>query len=393
MDISQTVSRIIKQVQLRGDLALCELAKRLDGVSMGPKDLLVSSLDLLEAKHRVSPAFIKAIKECSRNIRLFAELEKQKVAKSWLKSYGTRKIGQLIGPIESVGVYIPGGRFPYPSTVLMTAIPARIAGVRRVIMASPPKNLTPEVLFAAQYAGIDEIYRIGGAGAIAAMALGTSRINAVHLIVGPGNRYVTEAKRQLYGIVGIDSLAGPSEVVIIADQSVPLAYIETDLRAQAEHDPEAQAVLISVNRKLLQAVRKSLDPGVKKRVQFLQVRNIHAAIERANQIAPEHLELLIPHAKNYLRKIRHAGAIFLGPGSPAAIGDYVAGPSHVLPTSSAGRFSSGLSVATFLKRSSVIEFRGRGTERTQWEAALTMSQTEGMEAHAQSLRCRMQAAA
>jgi histidinol dehydrogenase len=302
---------------------------------------------------------------------------------------GSVRVGQLVRPVDSVGLYIPGGRFPYPSTVLMTVIPARIAGVKRIVMASPPKNLTPEVLTAASVAGCHVVYRMGGAGAIAALAYGTKTIEKVDFIAGPGNQYVTEAKRQVFGQVGIDSLAGPSEVVVIADRTTPAEYVELDLQAQAEHDPEARALLLSTDRRLIQRVGKNLSQDIKKRITLRYVSSLSKAIEEANLIAPEHLELLFRGAERYLSQIRHAGAIFLGPATPAALGDYVAGPSHVLPTNRAARFSSGLSVATFLKRSSVIGFQARAQEKARWEAALVMGQTEGMEYHADSLRCRM----
>jgi histidinol dehydrogenase len=212
----------------------------------------------------------------------------------------------------------------------------------------------------------------------------------VDLIVGPGNQYVTEAKRQLYGLVGIDLLAGPSEVVIIADKSTPPEYVETDLLAQAEHDPAARSVLFTNHQPLISEVRNRIDPRIKSRVRFEKVKSLDEAIEKSNRIAPEHLELLFPNAERYLSKVRHAGAIFLGAASPAAMGDYAAGPSHVLPTRGAARFSSGLSVLTFLKRSSVIGFSGQRSELPQWKAALEMAEMEGMTHHAKSLRLRLE---
>jgi histidinol dehydrogenase len=387
--ISDNVASIIRQVQKRGDQSLCEMARRFDCVSMRPADLIVSKAELKEAENRVSASFLKSLKECARNVRSFALLEKAQLAKSWIRSQGTIRLGQWIRPVDSAGLYIPGGRFPYPSTVLMTAIPARVAGVRRIVMASPPNNLTPEVLAAASLAGCDVVYRMGGAGAIAALAYGTKTIKPVDFIVGPGNQYVTEAKRQVFGHVGIDSLAGPSEVVIIADKKTPVDYIVFDLQAQAEHDPEAKALLLVTDRQLLNHVKKHISAELKKRVQLRYVSSISKAIEEANRIAPEHLELLFANAEKSLPLIRHAGAIFLGPATPAALGDYVAGPSHVLPTNRSARFGSGLSVATFLKRSSVIGFSAKSSEKARWEAALVMGQTEGMTNHAESLRARM----
>jgi histidinol dehydrogenase len=389
--ISDSVQRLIREVQQRGDQALCDMARRFDHVSLRPSDLIISKQDLKHAKRLVSSSYLKSLRECAKNVEVFAQIEKRRLTRSWLKLQGSVRVGQLIRPVDSVGLYIPGGRFPYPSTVLMTAIPARVAGVRRIVMASPPKNLTPEVLAAAALVGCDVVYRMGGAGAIAALAYGTKTVQPVDFIVGPGNQYVTEAKRQVFGHVGIDSLAGPSEIVIIADKRTPVDYIVLDLQAQAEHDPEARALLLSTDRKLINDTRKRLSKRLSRRVTLRQVSSLAKAIEIANGIAPEHLELLFTGAEKSLPMIRHAGAIFLGPETPAALGDYVAGPSHVLPTHRAARFSSGLSVATFFKRSSVIGFGGRSLERARWEAALVMGQTEGMENHADSLRCRMAA--
>lgn len=387
--ISEQVFSIMDAVRRRGDKALCEFAHRFDQVRLKPQDLSVSARELSQANRKVSPAFLRAMKVCAGAIEDFARQEKKRLLSSWTVARGSARVGQRVSPVDSVGLYIPGGRFPYPSTVLMTAIPARVAGVRRIAMASPPKNLTPEVLAAAHYSGCQTVYRMGGAGAIAAFAYGTEQVLPVDFIAGPGNPFVTEAKRQVFGKVGIDSLAGPSEVVIIADRTAPLEYIRVDLLAQAEHDPQAKALLLSTDSSLLKKVKRGLDPALAGRVEARWVKSLQAAFDEANRIGPEHLELLIANAGRYLTKIRHAGAIFLGPSTPAAIGDYAAGPSHVLPTHRSARFSSGLSVATFLKRSSVIGFGARPGERPRWEAALTMAQTEGMEYHGRSLRCRV----
>ncbi len=387
--ISDIVRDILRDVERRGDKALCEQAKRFDKVTLTPVQLVVPTRELSAASRLVSPSFLKSLKECAKNIERFARLEKSRMMNSWMTSEGSIRLGQLVRPVDSVGLYIPGGRFPYPSTVLMTAILARVAGVKRVAIASPPKNLTPEVMTAASMAGCDVVYRMGGAGAIAALAYGTKTVKAVDFIVGPGNQFVTEAKRQVFGRVGIDSLAGPSEVVIIADRSTPAEFVQLDLQAQAEHDPEAHALLLSTDKGLIQKVRALILPAIKSRVTFQYVSTLDKALEIANTMAAEHLELLFKNAENYLPKIRHAGAIFLGPTTPAALGDYVAGPSHVLPTNRAARFSSGLSVATFFKRSSVMGFQARNSEKARWEAALVMGQTEGMESHAGSLRIRM----
>ena len=257
-NVSEIVRGILEDVQKRGDSALCAMSKRFDKVALRPADLVVSIRRISKAPEACLPSFLKSIKECAKNIEVFAELEKKRMARSWMVSQGSIRLGQLIRPVDSVGLYIPGGRFPYPSTVLMTAIPARVAGVQRIVMASPPKNLTPEVMAAASLAGCDVVYRMGGAGAIAAFAYGTKTVKKVDFIVGPGNQFVTEAKRQVFGDVGIDSLAGPSEVVIIADRSTSVDYVLLDFQAQAEHDPEARALLLSTDRRLIAEVRKNV---------------------------------------------------------------------------------------------------------------------------------------
>lgn len=387
--VSEVVGKIIREVRSTGDKALCCYALAFDHVRLSAGDLAVKRSELSAASRRVSPAFLQAIRECAKNIERFAKAEKKYTLRSWMQSQNGIRLGQLVRPVESVGIYVPGGRYPYPSTVLMTAIPARVAGVRRIVMATPPKNLTPEVLAAAALAGVDAVYRMGGAGAIAALGIGTKTVDPVDLIVGPGNQYVTEAKRQIFGAAGIDALAGPSEVAIIADKTTPLDYVLNDLQAQAEHDPDARSTLLCTDAKLISQVRQKLVRGTAAQVTLIYFATIDQAIEAANHLAPEHLEILVRNAQRLLPKIKHAGAIFLGPSTPAALGDYVAGPSHVLPTHRAARFSSGLSVATFLKRSSVVGYQAKPSERAQWQAALMMGQTEGMVYHAASLRSRM----
>jgi histidinol dehydrogenase len=387
-NITESVRSIIETVKRQGDSALCVYARRFDQVKLKPGELRVSASDLRQARKKVNLQFRKALAECGANIRNFAQAEKKTLTRDWQIKRGSVRLGQQIRPVDSVGVYIPGGRYPYPSTVLMTVIPALVAGVKRIVMVTPPRNLTAEVLAAAAFAGCTEVYKIGGAGAIAALAYGTKTVRPVDLIVGPGNAYVTEAKRQVFGRVGIDSLAGPSEVVIIADRSTPLDYILNDLLAQAEHDPDSRSTLLSPDAQTLQAVKKRLDPLIASRVVLRQVKRLTDAFAAANALAPEHLEILLPNAEKYLPLIRHAGAIFLGPATTAVLGDYCAGPSHVLPTSNSARFASGLSVATFMKRSSVIGFAGKPAERAAWEAAGVMADTEGMVYHARSLRSR-----
>lgn len=388
-DLVQTVQGIIKEVRTKGDAALCAFSARFDGVKLTPNLLRIPAARLRAAERQVPAHFRRALQDCAVNIRAFALAEKKALTRNWMVKRGSVRVGQQFRTVDSVGVYIPGGRYPYPSTVLMTIVPALAAGVKRIAMVTPPKNLTPEVLAAASFAGCTELYQIGGAGAIAALAYGTKTVKPVDLIVGPGNAYVTEAKRQVFGRVGIDSLAGPSEVVIIADRRTPVSYILNDLLAQAEHDPDSHSVLLSPDASVIRDVRRGLDPIIASRVELRKVKRIEDAFAAANALAPEHLEVLLPKAERYLPLIHHAGAIFLGPATTAVLGDYSAGPSHVLPTSGSARFASGLSVATFMKRSSIIGFEGKPGERSAWEAALTMANTEGMKYHAQSLRARV----
>lgn len=292
-----------------------------------------------------------------------------------------------MGPVESVGIYVPGGRFAYPSTVLMTALPARTAGVKRVVMVTPPRHLEDAVLAAAHIAGVDEVYRVGGPAAIGALAYGTRQIPAVDLIVGPGNAHVTEAKRQVFGTVGIDSLAGASELVVIADSSANAVSIALDLEAQTEHDPAAQGVLISLDPELLENVRRNVDSRLLARCEFLKANSPAQAAKLSNERAPEHLEIWTKRPQALLKHVRHAGAVFLGPWSPAVVGDYWAGSSHVLPTARAARFSSGLSVLTFMKRTNIIQLSPFTFLRAAGPS-MTLARTEGLTFHERSVKVR-----
>jgi histidinol dehydrogenase len=325
--------------------------------------------------------------ESAANIRRFHEAEKRRVMKDWTETRDGLTVGQRVRPVDAAGLYVPGGRFAYPSTVLMTAIPARAAGVGRVVMVTPPRHLTDEVLAAAHLAGVDEVYQLGGVAAVGALAFGTKTVKAVDLIVGPGGAWVTEAKRQVFGDVGLDALAGPSEIVLLADASAPAAFVAADMMAQAEHDPLARSTVISPLAKVLSDVEAAVDAKFRGQCRFIKAKDWADAVEKANASAPEHLSLMVKNPKALLPKLRHAGAVFLGAWSPVAAGDYWAGPSHVLPTNRSARFSSGLSVHTFLKRSSVIGLSPALLKKKAGRIAV-LADAEGLVQHAASLRVR-----
>jgi histidinol dehydrogenase len=314
-------------------------------------------------------------------------------------------LGKRYIPVDSAGLYVPGGRAAYPSTVLMNAIPAKVAGVKRCIIATPPgmgKTMNPAVLVAAQEAGIEEIYRVGGAQAIAALAYGTETVPKVDVITGPGNIYVTLAKKLVYGTVGIDSLAGPSEVLVIADETANPVYVAADLLAQAEHDPMAAAILLTtdaslakqvqvdVERQLVNHPRRTLtEKAIAHYGLIVVVDSLATAAQLSNEFAPEHLELEVADPWAILEQIRHAGAIFLGSSTPEAVGDYLAGPNHTLPTSGAARYASALGVETFLKHSSIIQYTPEALQKVAG-AIDTLATTEGLPSHADSVRLRKQ---
>jgi len=397
----EAVRRILAEVKEKGDEAVLSYMNAFDGISIPSERLRVSEEEIKRSYRQVSPSFRKALRKTRKNISAFQRRIKIKAPKGLCRD--GRRLELLYRPIEKVGIYVPGGKASYPSTVLMCAIPAREAGVERIIMTTPPAKdgqVSPERLVAARESGVDEIYRVGGVQAIGAMAFGTRTIPKVDKIVGPGNVFVTLAKKEVYGEVDIDMLAGPSEVVVIADDSTSPAFIASDLISQAEHP--GSAILVTPCEGVAQEVREELDRQLKglagrdsareslDRLGLIIItRDLEEAAGISNTIAPEHVELLGREAEALLDKIRHAGSIFLGEDSPVAVGDYIAGPSHVLPTGGTARFFSGLTVNDFLKRSAVISYNKEALKESAQEV-ITLAESEGLPAHAQSVRIRLE---
>lgn len=400
-DVDETVRGIISEVARRGDDALLDYTRRFDGLALLPSTLRVSAAEVDEAVARCTPETLDALAFAKARIETFHRAQRPADALS------TDGAGVTLGwrwtALESVGLYVPGGTASYPSSVLMNAVPAKVAGVPRVVMVAPtPRGETnPLVLAAARLAGVDEIYRIGGAQAVAVLAYGTATIAPVVKIVGPGNAYVAAAKRRVFGQVGIDMIAGPSEVLILADETANPDWIAADLLAQAEHDPAAQAILITDAPHIADAV----EGAVERQLALLPRRDIAAASWRdfgavilvarladavplIDRLAPEHLEIEARDADALSAAVRNAGSIFLGSHTPEAIGDYVGGPNHVLPTARSARFSSGLGVLDFLKRTSILKCDAQAL-RTLGPAAMTLARAEGLEAHARSVAIRL----
>lgn len=396
-----TVRDILHTVKGKGDQALLNYTAQFDGYSLNLENLRVSGSELDTAYQQVNKELLDAIRLASRKIEAF---HRERTPKSWVQ-FGDDEVvlGKRYTPVDRAGLYIPGGSAAYPSTVLMNAIPAKVAGVPRIIMCTPPgqkQGIAPAVLVAAQEAGVTEIYRVGGAQAIAAMAYGTETIPKVDVITGPGNIYVTLAKKLVYGTVGIDSLAGPSEVLIIADSTANPVHVAVDLLAQAEHDPMAAAILITTDEALAKQVvveveqqlaehpRRTLtEKSIAHYGLAIVVESLEIAAELSNEFAPEHLELEVAQPWDLLPHIRHAGAIFLGNSTPEAVGDYLAGPNHTLPTSGAARYASALGVETFMKSSSLIQYSPQALQKVA--SAIDMLATaEGLPSHAESVRLR-----
>jgi histidinol dehydrogenase len=398
--ILKKVSSIVQDVARRGDEALFEYTKKFDKETLDRQSVAVSDREMDEAMEAADSEILSVIELTAKRIEKF---HRSQVLKGWsVEDEEGIILGQKVSPLERVGIYAPGGLAAYPSTVLMTAIPARIAGVKEIILTSPGKNgrMHPLVVAAAQMAGVDRMFKIGGAQAIAALAYGTKSIPKVDKIVGPGNAYVAAAKKLVFGEVAIDMIAGPSEVVIIADGGGEASYAAADLIAQAEHDPMASAVLMTPDEAFGKRVAAEVDMqiGQLPRMEIARrslsecgaiviTKDMVEAAELANRFAPEHLELMIEEPRALLDRIHNAGAVFLGYYTPEAVGDYVAGPNHVLPTGGTARFSSPLGVYDFMKRTSVISFTREALNKLGNQAAL-FARVEGLDGHSNSIRLR-----
>ncbi len=403
--LERSVERIGQEVKKRGDMALLEYTLRFDGVLLDKEGLQVREREIDEAYKRIDGDLLEAIRLAIHKVKSFHE---KALPLSWFDSReGGITLGQVVRPVESAGLYIPGGKggeTPLISTVIMTAVPARIAGVKKIYLVSPPrkdKSLHPALLVAAKEAGVDTIFRTGGPWSIFALAYGTESIPKVEIICGPGNIYVTLAKKLVSFQVGIDFLAGPSEVLIIADESADPEFAVWDLLAQAEHDPLSMSLLITPSRKLLKEVQRLIpqalsrgfrreiaEESLRKRGALIRVESLDVAFELANLIAPEHLEIMTQSPLEYLNKVKNAGAVFLGAYTPEAMGDYMAGPNHVLPTMGLARFTSALSAEKFLKKINFIQYTPLALQR-EAEKVIYLAEAENLPSHAEAVRVRL----
>ena len=399
----KTVNEIIEDVRSRRDAALFEYTQKFDHCEMTADKIRVTQEEIQEAYAKLDPNFIEVMKHSAANIRAFHE---KQLRNSWIipKEDGTI-LGQKITPIAISGVYVPGGKAAYPSSVLMNVLPAKVAGVSRIIMTTPPGKdgkVNPGTLAAADIAGVDEIYKVGGAQAIAAMAFGTESIPKVDKITGPGNIFVALAKKACFGYVSIDSIAGPSEILVLADETANPRYVAADLLSQAEHDEMASAILITTSKELAAKVSEEVETFVKQlsRQEIIQksldnygyimiAENMDQAIDAVNEIASEHLEILTKNRYETMTKIKNAGAIFLGEYSSEPLGDYYAGPNHILPTNGTARFFSPLNVDDFLKKTSIISYSRDALEKVHEEIEL-FAEKEGLTAHANSIKVRFE---
>ena len=399
-NVSDAVANIIAEVRAGGDKALRDCTERFDGVKLD--SLSVSREEIDEAYKTVGPAFLAVLQEAAENIRAF---HKKQVREGFcIGDVKDGKVtGQKITPIERVGLYVPGGTAAYPSTVLMDAIPAKIAGCSTIVMVTPPAKdgkVNPAILAAADVAGVDRIFKVGGAQAIAALAYGTESIPKVDKIVGPGNAFVAEAKKQVFGVVSIDMIAGPSEILVVADASCNPVFVAADLLSQAEHDKNASAVLVTDSAALAAAVQDELErqipllprkeiarTSIDKNGKIIVTDDLKQAIEVSNEIAPEHLELSVENPFDYLDLVKNAGSVFLGKYCPEALGDYFAGPNHTLPTGGTARFSSPLSVDDFVKKTQFVYYTEKALSEVSDKIALFAGK-EGLDAHARSVTVR-----
>ena len=415
--VTQTVATILAEVKARGNTALFEYTQKFDRVTLNEDTIRVSKSEINRAYELIDAELLAVIRRCAQNIRDFHE---KQLERSWFMPRLGGVVGQMVLPLESVGVYVPGGTAAYPSSVLMNIIPAKVAGVERIVMATPPSTdessaelpsarllaqprhaaVHPAILVAAAEAGAQEIYKMGGAQAVAALAYGTESVQKVDKITGPGNMFVAEAKRQVFGTVGIDSFAGPSEIVVIADGRANPAWVAADLLSQAEHNPDSAAIAITdcaeVAKKIAEQCQKQaqtlprrdiINKSLEDNGAVIIVGSLAEAAELSNRLAPEHLELCVQEPWELLAKIKHAGAIFLGDHAPEPLGDYAAGPNHTLPTSTTARFFSPLSVSDFCKRTSVIQASATGLAGVTADIA-AFARAECLEAHARSVEIR-----
>ncbi|HVF50214.1 MAG TPA: histidinol dehydrogenase [Pyrinomonadaceae bacterium] len=400
--LMRAVAEIVEDVRRRGDAALVEYTARFDGVELEPCALRVDGETLRRSAARVDAGVLAALREAIKRIRAFHERER---VVSWeMESASGVRLGQRISAVERAGLYVPGGTASYPSSVVMNVVPAQVAGVGRIVVVTPPRTLaeTPAVAAALLELGVTEIYPVGGAQAVAALAYGTETIPRVDKITGPGNKYVAAAKKLVFGVAGIDSIAGPSEVVVLADETARADFVAADLLAQAEHGEDASAVLITTDARLAATVarevarqaatlprRAIVERSLAEFGAIIVVGEMDEACELVNELAPEHLEIITRDDERVAARIRHAGAIFFGAHTPEAVGDYFAGPNHVLPTGSAARFSSALGVADFVRRTSIIRYsRAELNETAHMIAAL--AHAEGLDAHARSALIRLE---
>jgi len=397
--VEKTVRTILRAVERGGDKAVLRYTKQFDKVSLKPDALRVTPEEIKNAYFHIRKDEGDALRLAAQRITAFHERQR---TKTWMYQDNDATLGQVVTPVDAVGVYVPGGKAVYPSSVLMCAIPAKVAGVERIVMVTPPQkgSINPYLLVAADIAGITEMYRVGGVQAVAALAYGTKTVAKVDKIVGPGNIYVATAKRLLYGTVGIDMIAGPSELLVVADDEAKPAYIAADLLCEAEHDEDAQVFLVTTSERLAKDVSKLIESQLKglqrekiaskaiarHSVAFV-VTTMEEAIDVANEIAPEHLTLSVDNPFDYLEKVRHAGALFLGRYTPPSVADYVAGPNHVLPTGGTARFFSPLSVNDYVKVSNIIHYTKQELAKVK-DPLFRLAQIEGFDAHGKSAQSR-----
>ncbi len=396
-----TVRQIIEDVRNEGNSALIRYTNQFDKTNYEQADIKVQSREIELAYEKVSSEELDALKLAAKKIKRFHEKQEQE---SWEYEENGVTLGQMVRPLERVGIYVPGGKASYPSSILMNAIPAKVAGVNEIVMVSPTPGgkVRPHCLVAADLAGVDSIYRVGGAQAVAALAYGTESIPKVDKIVGPGNIFVALAKRMVFGVVDIDMIAGPSEILIVADKSAKPHFVAADLLSQAEHDEEAVPILVTSSSDLADKVVAELDrqkqtlnrkniiqTSLNDKCEIFIVSDVAEAVDLANQIAPEHLELAIEAPEKWVKQITNAGAVFLGHYTPEAIGDYLAGPNHVLPTSGTARFSSPLGVYDFVKKTSLISYT-KETLRQVSDPCRILAQLEDLDAHANAVKIRVE---